>query len=342
MKTISIYEAPVVISGLLSKYQKGHLWKAPEEIFGKVSEWVDIMRVRSTGGRVRFRTDTKKLWIRTTLKACTPDVNFPIVGSAACDVLRGRGMEADYVGFVVPPEFGKVVGEREISLPGTMEDIAIYMPRNEEVEDIEIAIDDDAEILPPTPYTFEDPILYYGSSVTEGCTATHPSCNFVAYTARWVDANFVNFGFSGSAMGEPSMAEIIAKQKLSAFVMEYDHNAETADHLRKTHENFFKIIRAAQPDLPIIMLTKANDYWHEYELLERRDIIRQTYENAVAAGDQNVYFVDNSDVFGAVGRFACTIDMLHPNDIGYRLMSERLYPVLKEALETRYGKKITI
>ena len=38
MKTISIYEAPVVISGLLSKYQKGHLWKAPEEIFGKVSE----------------------------------------------------------------------------------------------------------------------------------------------------------------------------------------------------------------------------------------------------------------------------------------------------------------
>ena len=75
MKTISIYEAPVVISGLLSKYQKGHLWKAPEEIFGKVSEWVDIMRVRSTGGRVRFRTDTKKLWIRTTLKACTPDVN---------------------------------------------------------------------------------------------------------------------------------------------------------------------------------------------------------------------------------------------------------------------------
>ncbi len=81
MKTISIYEAPVVISGLLSKYQKGHLWKAPEEIFGKVSEWVDIMRVRSTGGRVRFRTDTKKLWIRTTLKACTPDVNFPIVGS---------------------------------------------------------------------------------------------------------------------------------------------------------------------------------------------------------------------------------------------------------------------
>ena len=39
------------------------------------------------------------------------------------------------------------------------------MPRNEAVEDIQIAIDDDAEILPPTPYTFEDPVLYYLSLI---------------------------------------------------------------------------------------------------------------------------------------------------------------------------------
>ena len=77
-------------------------------------------------------------------------------------------------------------------------------------------------------------------------------------------------------------------------------------------------------------------------MLERRDIIRQTTRMQLPPVTRTLYFVDNSDVFGAVGRFACTIDMLHPNDIGYRLMSERLYPVLKEALETRYGKKITI
>ena len=82
---------------------------------------------------------------------------------------------------------------------------------------------------------------YYGSSITEGCSATHPSCNFVAYTERWVDADFVNFGFSGSAFGEPEMAKFIAKQKMSAFVFDYDHNADSADHLRKTHEPVFKI-----------------------------------------------------------------------------------------------------
>ena len=308
MRQISIYEAPIEINGLLSDYHKGHLWKMPEELWGKVSDWIDMMGIRATGGRVRFRTNSKKLYLRSTLQSCTSDTNFTIVGSAACDVIRGRGVrDAEYIGLVVPPAFGTLVGERTIELPGTMEDYTIY----------------------------------YGSSITEGCTATHPSCNFVAYTARWVDADFVNFGFSGSAFGEPKMAEFITKQNMSVFVYDYDHNAECADDLRRTHEPFFRTVREAHPDLPIIMISKA-DPWHQYEMLERRDIIRRTYRNAIADGDKNVYFIDGSKTYGEDGRFACTSDMLHPNDIGYRLMSERLYPVLRHALETRYGKRADV
>lgn len=341
MKYVSIYDAPIVINGLLSDYHKGHFWKVPETLFGKVSEMTDKLGKRATGGRVRFRTNSKKLWIRVTLQHCAPDINFPIIGSAACDVLRGRGIQAEYIGYVVPPEFGKLIGEREIELPGVMDDYTIYMPRNESVEDIEIAIDADAEILPPTPYTYEDPVFYYGSSITEGCSATHPSCNFVAYTSRWVDADFINFGFSGAACGEPAMAEFIAGQRMSVFVMDYDRNAVNAEHLRKTHETFFKIIREAQPELPIIMQSKADDQL-KHEMMERRDIIRQTYRNALAAGDNHVYFIDGSETYGSAGRFACTIDMVHPNDIGFRLMSQRLYPLLKEALETKYGRKADV
>ena len=89
------------------------------------------------------------------------------------------------------------------------------------------------------------------------------------------------------------------------------------------------------------MMSKA-DPWHQYEVPERRDIIRRTYRNAIADGDKNVYFIDGSKTYGEDGRFACTSDMLHPNDIGYRLMSERLYPVLRHALETRYGKRADV
>ena len=68
MKSISIYKEPVVINGLLSNYHKGHMWKVPEELFGKVSDFIDIMGIRATGGRIRFRTNTKKLWVKSILQ----------------------------------------------------------------------------------------------------------------------------------------------------------------------------------------------------------------------------------------------------------------------------------
>lgn len=158
MRQISIYEAPIEINGLLSDYHKGHLWKMPEELWGKVSDWIDMMGIRATGGRVRFRTNSKKLYLRSTLQSCTSDTNFTIVGSAACDVIRGRGVrDAEYIGLVVPPAFGTLVGERTIELPGTMEDYTIYFPRNEAIEDLELAIDDDAELLPPRPTPIRHP-----------------------------------------------------------------------------------------------------------------------------------------------------------------------------------------
>ena len=48
MRQISIYEAPIEINGLLSDYHKGHLWKMPEELWGKVSDWIDMMGIRAT------------------------------------------------------------------------------------------------------------------------------------------------------------------------------------------------------------------------------------------------------------------------------------------------------
>ncbi len=65
----------------------------------------------------------------------------------------------------------------------------------------------------------------------------------------------------------------------------------------------------------------------------RREIIRRTHQRTLAAGDLRTYFVDGETLFGARGRFACTIDRCHPNDLGQMRMAETLCPVLARALE---------
>ena len=68
---------------------------------------------------------------------------------------------------------------------------------------------------------------------------------------------------------------------------------------------------------------------------ERRDIIRQTYENALADGDSKVWFLDGSRFFGDEGRAECLVDGTHPNALGFMRMAQSLYPVLKAAISEK-------
>ena len=70
-----------------------------------------------------------------------------------------------------------------------------------------------------------------------------------------------------------------------------------------------------------------DEYWRE-----RRDIIRATYETAVAQGDRNVYFIDGETLFGEHCREDCTVDGTHPNDLGMYRMACRIGDELKRAL----------
>lgn len=129
------------------------------------------------------------------------------------------------------------------------------------------------------------------------------------------------------------MAELISQIEMSAFVLDYDHNAPTVEYLKETHEDFFKIIRNAQPDLPIIIVTKPDFDNNVKENSIRRKIIFETYKNAIDRGDKNVYFVDGETLFGTKDRDSCTVDSCHPNDLGFMRMAEHIYPTIKKALK---------
>ena len=44
--------------------------------------------------------------------------------------------------------------------------------------------------------------------------------------------------------------------------------------------------------------------------------------------DKNIAFIDGSQHFGTFGREMCTVDGLHPNDLGFFRMAEKVYGAL--------------
>jgi lysophospholipase L1-like esterase len=133
-------------------------------------------------------------------------------------------------------------------------------------------------------------------------------------------------------MGELEVARCIASRDISCFVMDYDYNSPSAETLKATHEAFFREIRAAKPELPVVFVTHPYYSDPTEKDLARVAVVKETYENALANGDKNVYFVDSSAFFSDEMRDLYAVDYLHPNDLGQFSMAKTIYPTVKKAI----------
>ena len=218
---------------------------------------------------------------------------------------------------------------------GVMRSYTINFPVHAVVESLEIGLSPDAKLDFARPYRDIKPVIFYGSSIVHGTAASRPGTIYPAIISRDLNLDFRNIGFSGMAKAEPVLGEWLATLPMSVFVYDYDHNSPDLDHLRATHYPFYEIIREKNPDVPVIMITRP-DYWtyptKQEHILQRRDIIMESYLKARAAGDKNVYFIDGLSFFSTDHPYECSVDGVHPNDYGFFMMYKAVLPVLKKAL----------
>lgn len=286
-----------------------------------------------SGGQVRFRTDSPALAVRVELISVAHMNHMPSSGHSGVDMYVGAGAEKHYVKTAMP-----VAGQNHYcallakGVAGGERDVTLNFPLYNGVKRLEVGFSPQARLSAPTPFKIAKPVLFYGSSITQGGCASRPGNSYTHHLGRRLDAPIINFGFSGNARGELPMAELIAGLDLSALVLDYDHNAPNVEHLAATHQPFFRYIRERRPDLPVVLVTRPDVDLSLTDSERRRAVVRRTYDDACAAGDRHVYFVDGFTLFGHTDRDACTVDGCHPNDLGFVRMADGIEPALRKAL----------
>ena len=335
-----IPSGPMELGGFAWYGSEGAFCRLPRNALERMNEGVRTLAWHTSGGRVRFRTDSPLIALSAELDSAADMSHMPRTGSGGFDLFFGTGADMRFVKGVRHEAGSRIVeGVFVSNLPRRMRDCTIYFPLYRGVTSARLGLTADSEIQAPRPCGTKAPLVFYGSSITQGGCASRPGNAYTALVARRLDADFINLGFSGSARGEPAMAEVIASMTMSAFIMDYDCNAPDPEHLRRTHQPFFQVIRDAQPRLPVVMVSRP-DYHHDVHDERhagdkaRLDIIRATCRAAVDAGDRHVRFVDGSRLFGDDNRDACTVDGCHPNDLGFYRMARGIAPAVREALRT--------
>lgn len=329
--------------GVFYDEKAGRFLRMPYDVAKAVSPSVEGLNFCTAGGRVRFSTDADRMSVTVKYGVFAVVNHMPATGSSGFVLLEETLTETGelvekFVATFIPGHYANVTESQDATgysveklLPGgKMRNYILWMPNYNDVVSLTIGLPENASAGHGIAYKKGLPIVYYGSSITQGGCPSRPDNAYQAYISKWSNTDFINLGFSGSALGETAIAEYIAGLDVKAFVMDYDYNAPSAEHLAVTHERLFRTFREKHPLTPVIFVSNP-DPDTDASSPERLKVIRRTYRNAKRRGDKNVLLLDGRALFGKRDRENCTVDGTHPNDIGFYRMAEAIYKKLKQA-----------
>ncbi|WNQ09462.1 SGNH/GDSL hydrolase family protein [Paenibacillus aurantius] len=321
-------EKPMAVLGFAWLESEGLYRRLPAHPSETLPPAVDMLADCTAGGQIRFRTNASRIAVRAILGGSPNMYHMPGTGQNGFDVYLGEPGEERYVGTVrfEPHQAAYASLLVDGSPPEGLRTVTINFPLYQSVQEVEVGLSPGAEVAEAV---FPQPgrLVFYGTSITQGGCASRPGMSYPQQIGRSLCREVINLGFSGNGKGEPELARIIREiERVDALVLDYESNCTLEGYL-STLEPFIRLYREKNPLTPILVSTKIR-YAKEAiqpsltELrIRKRDFAREVVERLTAEGDANLYWCDGGNHLGE--RFdECTVDGVHPTDLGFARMAE--------------------
>jgi hypothetical protein len=325
--------APVAVSGLAWYGEEAPvLRRLPSRLRETFPPKVWALAQAPSGGRLRFVTDSATVGILAQGALPGPSPNTPVVADSGLDLYVDGG----FFGSTAPDAHGAIRWQWLISRKRKRREITLYLPVGKPIAVREILLEAGSTVAAPRPFALAKPVVYYGSSITQGFAASNAGMTFEAQLSRWLDVDFVNLGFSGNGLGEPALARAVAEIDAACFVVDYWANPSAALYQR-TLPGFLAILREKHPLTPIII---TGPYYNPSEeapggegerQLAKRAITREFVAERRRAGDSHLIYVDGLEMISRA-QAEGLVDGRHANTLGFYYCARGLEPYLRRAL----------
>ena len=194
MRHISLFDGLLELDGMPWYAHNGNrLIRLPVQVEGQISRELWTRSQDTSGARIRFCSDTTSLGLRLNYPhAITEDeITFE-----SWMVSVDAYVDGYFWSRLVPNKEGAFEGMFFQDVTKQSRQITLYLPQYHAVEKPELLVDDNATILPPVPFAIPRPVVFYGTSITQGGCASRPGLTYPARVCRELNLDFVNLGFS--------------------------------------------------------------------------------------------------------------------------------------------------
>jgi len=313
---------------------EGYFDRLPARAKGIVPPSVWSLSHDTAGMSVRFEADAPILYVRyRILNASLAMAHMPAVGVSGLDLYAEHEKRWHFLAHLGPASQNIAARFKPTILPGRRA-YQINFPLYNGVTSFEVGTPAGAAFAPIAPRKAK-PVVWYGTSITQGGCASRPGMAFPAILARRLDRPHVNLGFSGSGKMEESVMRFLVEIDAAVFALDCLANM-SAEQVRERVEPGVRIIREKHAKTPILLLESRN--WQNALLaeglmkLEREKAVelKRAYDTLRDAGAENLHYCAADDFLGSDGE--ATVDGSHPTDLGMMRYADALEPVLREII----------
>lgn len=292
----------------------------------------------SAGMYIDFLSDAATLRVKWELSEFRVMYNMTPLAINGLDLYGQNGNQWHYMASVKPVD---TLNERNIisNLNGKLRRYRLHFPLYTGVESLEIGVPVGAILSKVEPGDLPKiKIAVYGSSITQGASASRPGLAYPAILARKFEAEVFNFGFSGSGKMELEMAELLGQLDVNLFVLDCVPNP-SPEQIRERALPFVHRLRKLRPEVPILMVEsvyRERAHWdsEQKKRVEAQNAaFRQVYEILLKEGMEQLYYIPTEELMGS--DHEATIDGTHLNDLGQMRMAERLGKEIKKIFSAK-------
>lgn len=286
----------------------------------------------SAGLAICFTTNSTSITAKWCVNKPVTYPNLTPIASKGLDLYVLKNGKWQYSG-VGRPDKDCSTGALVENMDDSEKSFTLYLPIYSELSSLEIGIDSGSYIK-SRPET-KKRILVYGSSITEGASASRPGLAYPAALSRRLGFDFINAGVSGSAKMEPAVIAMLNDVKADAYILDCIPNSSDAV-VKERALNMIKAIQAAHPGKPIIML---NSIVREQSFVDAKVnamvkaqnmAIDSIAHNLLKIKTKDFYYLDTNGFLG--DDHEGSTDGIHPNDLGSFRFVEKLQPLIEPIL----------
>jgi lysophospholipase L1-like esterase len=280
----------------------------------------------TAGIAVRFVTNSPR--IAATWDGGGAMNHMAATGNSGLDLYARRDGQWVFCG-VGRPNTEKTTADVAKGLGTERTEYMLYLPLYNGTAELQIGIEPGATLAtaPPRPAEQARPIVFYGTSITQGGCASRTGMCHAAILGRWLNREVINLGFSGAGKMEPALVDLLSELDPAVYVLEALPNM-TTELVRERIQPSVRRLRQARPDTPILLVESP---LHP-DTNPGNPALREAFNALKQDGVKNLYYLEGKDQLA--GPENGTVDGVHPTDLGFYRMAVAYRPMLERILST--------